>query len=71
MRYIYSIFIALYTSSIFLVSPFNKKAKLIIKGRKKTFEKIREGISKKDKVAWFHCASLGEFEQGRPLIENF
>ena len=71
MRYIYSFFIALYTSIIFLISPFNKKAKLIIKGRKKTFEKIREGISKKDKVAWFHAASLGEFEQGRPLIENF
>jgi 3-deoxy-D-manno-octulosonic-acid transferase len=71
MRYIYSFFIALYTSIIFLISPFNKKAKLIIKGRKKTFEKIREGISKKDKVAWFHCASLGEFEQGRPLIEAF
>lgn len=71
MRYIYSIFIALYTSIIFLISPFNKKAKLIIQGRKETFLKIKKGISKKDKVAWFHAASLGEFEQGRPLIEAF
>lgn len=71
MRYIYSFFIALYTSIIFLISPFNKKAKLIIQGRKETFLKIKKGISKKDKVAWFHAASLGEFEQGRPLIEAF
>ncbi|MEA5099445.1 MAG: glycosyltransferase N-terminal domain-containing protein [Bacteroidales bacterium] len=71
MRYIYSFFIALYTSIIFLISPFNKKAKLIIQGRKETFSKIKKGISKKDKVAWFHAASLGEFEQGRPLIEAF
>lgn len=71
MRYIYSIFIAIYSSLIFLVSPFNKKAKQIIKGRKETFSKLRNGISKSDKVAWFHAASLGEFEQGRPLIESF
>lgn len=71
MNYIYSFFIALYTALIFLVSPFNKKAKLIIKGRKQTFKKIEEKISRDDKVAWFHAASLGEFEQGRPLIETF
>ena len=54
-----------------LVSPFNKKAKLIINGRKQTFNKLKEKISPNDKVAWFHAASLGEFEQGRPLIEDF
>jgi 3-deoxy-D-manno-octulosonic-acid transferase len=54
-----------------LVSPFNKKAKLIINGRKQTLKKLKEKISPNDKVAWFHAASLGEFEQGRPLIEDF
>jgi len=54
-----------------LVSPFNKKAKLIINGRKQTLKKLKEKIAPNDKVAWFHAASLGEFEQGRPLIEDF
>ncbi|MDD2487908.1 MAG: glycosyltransferase N-terminal domain-containing protein [Bacteroidales bacterium] len=71
MNYIYSFFIYLYTALIFFVSPFNKKAKLIVEGRKQSFKKLEEKISKEDKVAWFHAASLGEFEQGRPLIEDF
>ena len=48
---------------------FNKKINLFIKGRKETFHKLSV-ISKKDKVIWFHVASLGEFEQARPIIEN-
>ncbi|HHT03215.1 MAG TPA: 3-deoxy-D-manno-octulosonic acid transferase [Bacteroidales bacterium] len=71
MNYIYSFFISLYTFLMLLVSPFNKKAKLILEGRKHSFKKLAEGINKDDKVAWFHAASLGEFEQGRPLIEDF
>ncbi|MEN8186716.1 MAG: glycosyltransferase N-terminal domain-containing protein [Bacteroidota bacterium] len=39
-------------------------------GRKDIFSKIESGITAKDKVIWFHCASLGEFEQGRPIIEK-
>ncbi|MBP6429585.1 MAG: 3-deoxy-D-manno-octulosonic acid transferase [Bacteroidales bacterium] len=71
MNCIYSFFISLYTLVILIVSPFNKKAKLIVQGRKESFKKLEEGIKKEDKVAWFHAASLGEFEQGRPLIEDF
>lgn len=48
---------------------FNKKIKLFYQGRKETFSKL-ESISKTDKVVWFHAASLGEFEQGRPIIEE-
>ncbi|MCF8230906.1 MAG: 3-deoxy-D-manno-octulosonic acid transferase [Bacteroidales bacterium] len=48
----------------------NKKAKQWIGGRKKIFSTIRP-LTKKTKTAWFHCASLGEFEQGRPVIEAF
>lgn len=46
----------------------NKKAAKWVKGRK--HQKISP-ISESEKVAWFHCASLGEFEQGRPVIESF
>ena len=56
------------------VSPVNKKAKLWVIGRKDILRKIENTLSGKQtgkKVAWFHCASLGEFEQGRPLIEEF
>lgn len=67
MQLIYSIFIQAYYAGIRLAALFNPKAKLWINGRKqgaypKTFEK-------KDTCYWFHCASLGEFEQARPLIE--
>lgn len=51
------------------ISWFNKKIKLFLNGRKKTFTQIAS-IKKQDKVIWFHCASLGEFEQGRPIIES-
>lgn len=47
-----------------LVSPWNQKARLWLKGRKQF-----PVIPWKDKTIWMHCASLGEFEQGRPLLE--
>ncbi len=40
-----------------------------MEGRKETFGILHSKIKKEDRVLWFHCASLGEFEQGRPLIE--
>lgn len=48
---------------------FNSKIKLFIQGRKETFHKLSV-LSKEDKVVWFHAASLGEFEQARPIIEE-
>lgn len=51
------------------ISWFNKKIKLFLNGRKNTFQQLLE-IKTDDRVIWFHCASLGEFEQGRPLIEQ-
>jgi 3-deoxy-D-manno-octulosonic-acid transferase len=54
------------------VSPFNKKAKKWIDGRKDIFVHLKSKFSgNTSPVAWFHCASLGEFEQARPLIEQF
>jgi 3-deoxy-D-manno-octulosonic-acid transferase len=66
----YNIAIAFYTFAVRLVSPFNLKAKKIIDGQKKTFSILEKNIDKNAKYIWFHAASLGEFEQGRPLIEK-
>jgi 3-deoxy-D-manno-octulosonic-acid transferase len=54
-----------------LVSPFNQKAKLWIEGRKYVFENLEKWrAANSGRVVWFHAASLGEFEQGRPVIEE-
>ncbi len=42
-----------------------------MRGRKGVFRKLASQFSQNDRVVWFHCASLGEFEQGRPIIEDF
>ncbi len=71
ITYLYNFSIYLYNIIISLSSPFNKKAKLWIDGRKDIFKKLESEISNKDlDLIWIHCASLGEFEQGRPLIEK-
>ena len=70
MRFVYSFFIILYTCLIHLVSPFNRKASLWISGRKGWASKLKEKFSESSRVIWIHCASLGEFEQGRPVIER-
>lgn len=64
--------IAVYTVGFVLkiVAIFNKKIALFLNGRKQTFHLLNAKIAKDDSVIWFHCASLGEFEQGRPLIEK-
>ena len=51
------------------ISPWNRKAKLWIRGRKAWLADLQQAIGPEEKVIWFHCASLGEFEQGRPVIE--
>ena len=57
-----------------VASLVNEKAKLWVNGRKGILGKIEEALAgnhDKKKIAWFHCASLGEFEQGRPVMEAF
>lgn len=49
---------------------FNSKIKLFVLGRKDTFSVLEKSISKNDSVIWMHAASLGEFEQGLPIIEK-
>ncbi len=76
MKTIYSSLIYLYLFAIRVASLFNPKAKLWIDGRKNIFEKLKSEIrnlkfnAPESQLIWFHCASLGEFEQGRPLIEK-
>ncbi|MDR1631331.1 MAG: 3-deoxy-D-manno-octulosonic acid transferase [Dysgonamonadaceae bacterium] len=66
----YDIAIALYAFIVRLASPFNKKAQKMLAGQKKTFSVLAENIDPQARYIWFHAASLGEFEQGRPLIEK-
>ncbi|SFG67339.1 3-deoxy-D-manno-octulosonic acid transferase [Pedobacter insulae] len=70
MIWIYNIGIALFTVITELASHFNQKAKLFTEGRKKVFEKISAQVDPADRPIWFHFASLGEFEQGRPVLEK-
>ena len=75
---IYNIFLFLYSTGIRIASLWSPKAKKWIEGRKNIFDTINPILSGVEvelatisqKTVWMHCASLGEFEQGRPLLEN-
>ena len=77
MQQIYTFLIVCYGLSIRIASVFNKKATLWIKGRQQYWSTLDRIVTAPPfsvpgrKLAWFHCASLGEFEQGRPIIEAF
>ena len=60
---------ALYAFATWLASLFNPKVKKLLEGHRQILTTVRNGISPDDRVVWFHVASLGEFEQGRPLME--
>lgn len=68
MKLLYSIGIFLYNLLIKFAAFFNTKASFRNSGVKLTFEKLKAFNS--ENIIWIHCASLGEFEQGRPLIEK-
>jgi 3-deoxy-D-manno-octulosonic-acid transferase len=68
---IYQLFLFFYRAGIGLVSFWNPKAKLWIGGRRNVFEKLQKDLSGvTGKRIWMHCASLGEFEQGRPVLQK-
>jgi len=71
MSILYNISVQLYAIMIRIAALFNDKAKLWIKGRESIFQKLAEATKDHQDIAWFHCASLGEFEQGKPLIEGY
>ena len=70
MNILYNIGIWAIQPGIWVASLFSRKVKLFYQGRKGLFKKIEEAfMDVKDEVVWFHCSSVGEFEQARPLIE--
>ena len=71
MRIFYNFGIWLYYIAACIFSLFNSKAKKWLTGQKDIFNYIKNSDIKQHKIAWFHAASLGEFEQGRPVIELF
>ena len=70
MLWLYNFGIFLYSIFVRLVAPFNAKAKLFVRGREQTFQTLEQQIDSQKKHIWFHFASLGEFEQGRPVLEK-
>lgn len=66
----YNIFLLLFKAGIRVAALFDSKAKKWVQGRKGIFKKLEAAIGSNDKIVWMHCASLGEFEQGRPLLEK-
>ena len=67
----YNIIILIYLTGVAIASLFNKKVKMMWQGEKKAIRTIREKMDPNARYVWFHAASLGEFEQGRPIIERF
>ena len=70
VNYIYNIFAHITWFHLKIVALFHPKIKLFVQGRKETFSILKHKIHKGDHVIWVHVASLGEFEQGLPVIEK-
>jgi len=70
MKILYSIGICIYGAFIFIASLLNEKAGLLRKGQQDAFRLLKEKLEPNARYVWFHAASLGEFEQGRPVIEQ-
>ena len=69
MVYLYNFCIAVYALLIRLVAPFNRKARLWCEGRKGLTERLQRAIGDAEHIVWVHSSSLGEFEQGRPIVD--
>ncbi|MFZ6051654.1 3-deoxy-D-manno-octulosonic acid transferase [Halocola ammonii] len=70
MRWLYNLSVGSYANFIRLSSPLNRKAFKWTLGRRGLFKKLEESKVADHQVVWVHCASLGEFEQARPIIER-
>ncbi len=67
---LYNICITIYAKLVAIASLFNNKARLLNQGQKQTFSYLEQSIEQSQNIIWIHSASLGEFEQGRPIIEH-
>lgn len=70
MFFLYNILVHFAGFLLKISAVFNPKMKLFVEGRKNIFETLKHNISTNDKTIWFHAASLGEFEQGLPVMEK-
>lgn len=70
MLFLYTIIVQITNFLLKIVALFSPKIKLFVDGRKLVFEILKTKISPNDKTIWFHAASLGEYEQGLPVIEK-
>lgn len=70
MLFLYNLVISIAGFFLKIVALFSPKIKLFIEGRKNVFSILEEKIKPSDKTIWFHSASLGEYEQGLPVIEK-
>jgi 3-deoxy-D-manno-octulosonic-acid transferase len=70
MLFLYNIVIQITGSLLNFIALFNSKIKLFVEGRKIVFPTLEQKIKPSDKTIWFHAASLGEYEQGLPVVEK-
>ena len=70
MLFLYNLVVILASQLLKIVALFSPKMKLFVDGRKSVFETLAKTIKATDKTIWFHAASLGEYEQGLPVIET-
>ncbi len=70
MRFIYSLIVSLVWQLLKLIGLANPKIAKFVNGRKQVIKTLKKHLSKTDKVVWIHAASLGEYEQGLPILEN-
>lgn len=66
----YSLAIFLYQLLVIMVSPFHRKARTLLRGQRDAYRILKQKVDRNARYVWFHAASLGEFEQGRPLMER-
>lgn len=70
MKFFYNIFVSLLISGMKIGAIFNYKLKKGLAGRRQSCDIVKSTISREDKVIWMHAASLGEYEQGLPVLEK-
>ena len=70
MLFLYNLLLLFTSQIVKLLALFSPKIKLFVEGRKTVFQTLENKISSSDKTIWFHAASLGEFEQGLPVMEK-
>ena len=66
----YNIVIYLYLTGVAIVSLFNQKVRKMWRGEREAFSVLKQKVDPNAKYVWVHAASLGEFEQGRPIMER-